>query len=80
MDSSIWFDAINLGWVTVYILRGHRDDFLFPTKTEFLSLKIILVLAKTVDPDECGISSGSSLFVKVYMFPVYIGLTHLLKI
>ena len=34
----------------------------------FLSLKVVLILANSVDPDEmqhCCISSGSSLFAKV---------------
>ena len=34
----------------MYILRGHMLKF--PTKTEFLSLNILLVLTNGVDPDE----------------------------
>ena len=34
----------------LYILRAHRLEF--PDKIVFLTLKIIFVLAKSVDPDE----------------------------
>ena len=60
VDFSFWFQNGPL-----YASRGHR--LLFPNKIAFLKniLKIVFVLANSVDPDEmprfCGISSGSSL-------------------
>ena len=60
IDSSFWFQTGPL-----YTSRDHR--LLFPKKTVFLKnvLKIVFVLANSVDPDImprfCGISSGSSL-------------------
>ena len=50
MDSSFWFVTINLGWSIVYISRGHRLNS--TNKVVFLSLKIVFVLANSVDPDE----------------------------
>ena len=48
MISSIQFDAINLRWFSVYF-EGSQG---IPTKTEFLSLNIVLVLTNSADPDE----------------------------
>ena len=68
MDSSFWFNTIHLKG-PLYILRGHR--LYVPIKIVFLSLKIVFVLAYSVDSDEmphyaiCSIPSGSSLFAKV---------------
>ena len=45
MDSSFWFDTINLEW-----FRGHMLKF--PNKIVFVSLKIIFVLTNSVDTDE----------------------------
>ena len=45
MDSSFWFNTINLGRSIVY---GYN----FQIKIEFLSLKVVFVLANSVDPDE----------------------------
>ena len=44
MDSSFWFDTINLKWSNVYISRYH----IFQVKIVFLSLMIVFVLAKLV--------------------------------
>ena len=49
MDSSFWFETINLRRSIVFI-RGHR--LFFPNKIIFLYLKIFYVLANGVDPDE----------------------------
>ena len=60
IDSSFWFQTGPL-----YISMGHR--LLFPNKIAFLKnfLKIVFVLANSVDTDKMqrfyGISSGSSL-------------------
>ena len=60
IDSSFWFQNGPL-----YTSRG--PSLLFLNKIAFLKkiLKIVFVLANSVDPDEmprfCGISSGSSL-------------------
>ena len=53
MDSSFWFETINLRRSIVFN-RGHR--LLFPNKIIFLSLKIFYVLAKGVDPDKMQFS------------------------
>ena len=44
-----------------YPVRGHR--YKFQNYDVFLSLKVVLILANSADPDK--ISSGSSLFAKV---------------
>ena len=49
MDSSLWFDAINLEWSISYI-KG--SQVIFPNKTEILSQKTNFVLPNSVDPDE----------------------------
>ena len=49
MDSSFWFDAIDFGWSIVYI---EGSQVVFPNNSEYLSLKIVFVLANSVDPDE----------------------------
>ena len=49
MDSSFWFDTINLGWSIVYI-EGHR--LWFPKNIAFLSLKTVFVLVNSAVPDE----------------------------
>ena len=58
MDSSIWLDTINLGWLIVFI-KGSWDDDIFQ------SLKVVLSLSKQCRPwwnaAYCSISSGSSL-------------------
>ena len=50
----------------MYILRGHR--LYFPNKVVFLSLKIVFVVANSVDPDDMlhnvALHLGSSLFGK----------------
>ena len=50
MDSSFWFDAINLGWSIVYIEGA--QVIIKKKYIVFLSLKIVFVLANSVDPDE----------------------------
>ena len=60
MDSSFWFETINLGRSIVYI-KGSR--LLFPNKSIFLSLEIFYVLAKGVDPDEMPHSVA---FIRVF--------------
>ena len=50
MDSSLWFDAINLGWSIIYI-KGSQI-IISKNTIVFFSLKIIFVLANSVDPDE----------------------------
>ena len=60
MDSSFWFETINLGRSIVYI-KGHR--LLFPNKSIFLSLKIFYVLANGVDSDEMPHSVA---FIRVF--------------
>ena len=42
MESSFWFDAVDLEWSTIYI-EGHRL---------FLFLNIAFVIANTVEIDE----------------------------
>ena len=49
MDSSFLYDTINLGWSSVYI-EGLQVIIL--KKTIFISLKCVLILANSVDPDE----------------------------
>ena len=49
MDSSFWFDTINLGWSIVYIERPHYE-YSFQIKILFLSLKIVFV--NSVDTDD----------------------------
>ena len=49
MDSSFWFDAINLGWSIVYI---EGSQVILYEQIVFLPLKIVFVLANNVDPDE----------------------------
>ena len=45
MDSTFWFDAINLGWFIVYT-EGSQVNI------ALLSLKIVFVIVHSVDPDE----------------------------
>ena len=49
IDSSFWFDTINLEWFIVYIEGLH---VIFCKQIVILSLKIIFVLANSVDPNE----------------------------
>ena len=58
MDSSFWFDTIQLGWSIVYI-KGSQVIILKKKKkkkkkknSEFLSLKIVFVLTDSENPDE----------------------------
>ena len=53
MDSSLWFDAINLGWSIVHTkgVTGYN----FHTKNVFVPLKIVFVIANSVDPDHLGL-------------------------
>ena len=48
LDSSFWFDIVNLGRSIVYI-KGSQVIIL---KNVFLSLMIVFVLANNIDPDE----------------------------
>ena len=48
MDSSFWFDMINLGWSRVYIKRSR----VIISKKKHISLKIVFALANSVDTDE----------------------------
>ena len=48
MDSSFWFDTVNLGWSIVNIEGSQVIKF----PNCFSSLKITFVLANSVDPDE----------------------------
>ena len=41
-----------LAWISVHIEIEGSDGFNFPSKIEFLSLKIVLVLANRVKPDK----------------------------
>ena len=50
MESSFWFDTINLGWSIVFI-EGSEDKF-YIKNIVFLSLKIVFVLTNSVYPDE----------------------------
>ena len=49
MDSSFWFDTIKLGMVhcSYWGVTGYN----FLIKIVFLSMKILFVLAKSMDPD-----------------------------
>ena len=49
MDSSFWFDTINLGWSIVYV---EGQQVTSQIKIVFLSLKILFVLANSIDPYE----------------------------
>ena len=49
MDSSFWYEAINLGWPSVYI---EGLQVIISRKNIFISLKCVLILANSVDPDE----------------------------
>ena len=49
MNSSFWIDAINLEWSIVYF-KG--SQVLISKQNYGFSLKIIFVLANSVDPDE----------------------------
>ena len=49
MNSSFWFDAIIFVWSIVKI---EGSQLIVSKKIVVLSLKIILVLANSVDPDE----------------------------
>ena len=51
MGSSTWYDTIDLGWFIVYIKKSQVK---FQTKIVFLTLRIVLVLANSVDPDNCA--------------------------
>ena len=65
MDSSFWFDAINLGWSIVYIEESQVTiSILFKTE-------IVFVLANSVDHDEMlhnGAFHPSLLFLPKYPF------------
>ena len=52
IDSSFWFDTINFGKV-ISLSRGQR--LLFPNDTVFIILKIVFILAKSVDPGEMSL-------------------------
>ena len=49
MDSSTRYDTINLGWFIVHI---EGSQVIISNKIVLFSLKIILVLVNSVDPDE----------------------------
>ena len=49
MDSYFWFDAIYLGWFIVYT---EGSQLIHSTKNVYLSLKIVFVVANSVDHDE----------------------------
>ena len=49
MDSSFWFETINLGWSIVYI---KESQVIISKLIVFLTLKIIFVLANSADSDE----------------------------
>ena len=51
MDSSFGFDVINLGWSIGYTERSQLG-YNFHIKCIFLSLKIVFLIANSVDPDE----------------------------
>ena len=42
----------SLGWIIVHIEIKGSDRFNFPSKIEFLSLNIVLVLVNRVKPDK----------------------------
>ena len=50
MVSSFKFDTTNLGWSIVYIEGSWLYNF--QAEIVFLSLKVICVVANSVDPDE----------------------------
>ena len=52
MNSSFWFEAINLGRSIVYIKGSQVIISKLKFQSIFLSLKIVYVLANVVDPDE----------------------------
>ena len=54
MDSSFWFETINLGRSIVYI-KG--SQVIISNKSKFLSLKVFYVLANGVDLDEMPLHS-----------------------
>ena len=62
MDCPVHIDTISMGLSIVHF-KGSRVEF-SKFFYVFLSPKIVLILADSVDP-ECCISSGSSLFAKV---------------
>ena len=47
------------------VLSGQSSKVL--NNDAFMSLKIVFILINSADPDECGMSSGSSLFAE-YLF------------
>ena len=51
-------------WI-FHFLSGQSSKFL--NNDAFMSLKIVYILTNSADPDECSISSGSSLFAE-YLF------------
>ena len=64
MNSSMYFIQYTWDGSSYYILRGHRSNF--PTKIEFLSLKIVLVYT----PMKCFVM-GLHCLPKVYEFPIF---------
>ena len=63
MDFSFWFETKNLGWSIVYIKESQA---IISKKIAFLSMKIVFVLANSVDPDEMPHNGiGSSLFAEI---------------
>ena len=68
MDSSFWFDTINLGWSIVYIEWSHVI-ISKNIKIGFLSLKIVFVLANSVDPDD--MLHNAAFHMGLHCFPKY---------
>ena len=70
MDSSHWFNTIDLGRAIVHF-QGYQ---VIIKKYCIICLMIFIALTNSVDPDEmshyalCGISSGSSLFVELLLY------------
>ena len=50
MDSSFWFDTINFGWSIIY--TEGSQVIISQKNIAFISLKIVFVLANSVDLDE----------------------------
>ena len=50
MDHSFWFDVVNLGWSIVYSEKSKLIVSVY--KMYFFSLRIVFVLANSVDHDE----------------------------
>ena len=69
MESSFWFDKVNLGWF--FVSRSCRLKFL----NRNVSLKIVFVFANSVDADEM-LHHDVAYHLRLHCLPKYVFRSH----